>query len=591
MTFDAAAAWQAWALVIGAAALAAWLFFVKVRPPRMLVPSLLLWRRVLDDPRAQTLWERIRRAVSLAITILIALTLALAAMRPSSGAGSGDRTSGGRLLVVLDSSWSMLARTRSGETRWDRAVAQARRMAAAAGGPDSEVALATTADGLVEGPTTDRALIEAALDRLAPAGGDAASWPRLAAVGAVHFITDGTIPRPLGADVVLHSVFEPAPNVAITAFGVRRSIVGTNAGDAYLEVANYAPSAQQVRIVLRRGAAPVIDRQVDMASGEALRQAFPIARGPDAALQASIHGRHNALDIDDEAFAWIERARPLSVTIVGEETSWLSALLENDPAVRVTIVAPEAYPRGTERADVVIFDRWGPRESPARPALFVAPPADRRATTEEYRPRWDASGAHPVVRGVDPFTLTIDKARAYGSPDLVPVARSTRGTPLVYVSESPERRVVLITFGPGESNLTSAPAFPVLIGNALDWLSTPAPHQIHRPGLATFENGVSTVTGPRGVSVPLARLHDASVGMLRSPGLYVAQGGGSRTTIAVNVGDPQVSNLLRTTIGATSQTGVVTPGASRQPWWIYLAVAAFVLALVEWWTWQRRITV
>ena len=32
----------------------------------MLVPSLLLWRRVLDEARELTLWERIRRAVSLA---------------------------------------------------------------------------------------------------------------------------------------------------------------------------------------------------------------------------------------------------------------------------------------------------------------------------------------------------------------------------------------------------------------------------------------------------------------------------------------------------------------------------------------------
>ena len=35
----------------------------------MLVPSLLLWQRVLDEPRELTLWERIRRAVSLVLTI------------------------------------------------------------------------------------------------------------------------------------------------------------------------------------------------------------------------------------------------------------------------------------------------------------------------------------------------------------------------------------------------------------------------------------------------------------------------------------------------------------------------------------------
>ena len=58
------------------------------------------------------------------------------------------------MLIVLDSSWSMLARTRSGETRWERAIAEARRVAAG-GRRASTIAIATTADGLVEGPTTD----------------------------------------------------------------------------------------------------------------------------------------------------------------------------------------------------------------------------------------------------------------------------------------------------------------------------------------------------------------------------------------------------------------------------------------------------
>ena len=65
MTFGAMAAWQAWLLLAGAAALAAALFLIKLRPPRLLIPSLLIWSRVLDDVRQQTLWERIRRAVSL----------------------------------------------------------------------------------------------------------------------------------------------------------------------------------------------------------------------------------------------------------------------------------------------------------------------------------------------------------------------------------------------------------------------------------------------------------------------------------------------------------------------------------------------
>ena len=59
------------------------------------IPSLLLWSRVLDDTREQTLWERIRRAVSLIVTVIvaIALALALAAARPAPRDG-GRRSRG-----------------------------------------------------------------------------------------------------------------------------------------------------------------------------------------------------------------------------------------------------------------------------------------------------------------------------------------------------------------------------------------------------------------------------------------------------------------------------------------------------------------
>ncbi|MEO8076159.1 MAG: VWA domain-containing protein, partial [Acidobacteriota bacterium] len=241
MTFAAMAAWQAWLLIAAAGALAVWLFLVKLRPPRILVPSLLLWRRVLDESRELTLWERIRRTVSLVLTLLVALVLALAAARRSRG-GATAAAPRGRLLIVIDSSWSMLARTASGATRWDRAKAEARRLAA--GG--DQVALATTADGLVEGPTSDLALIETTLDRLAPAGGEATAWPSLGGSTSVHFITDGAIGRPLDPAVIVHTVFEPAANVAVTAFEVRPSLGADHAAEAYLEIANYATSPQDV---------------------------------------------------------------------------------------------------------------------------------------------------------------------------------------------------------------------------------------------------------------------------------------------------------------------------------------------------------
>ena len=180
---------------------------------------------------------------------------------------------------------------------------------------------------------------------------------------------------------------------------------------------------------------------------------------------------------DDDAFGWIEHATPVAVTVVGQQTGWLRPLFAGDPHVKATFIDPSRYdlppqagsnPASTSE-DLIVFDRWAPAVQPRRPAIYVAPPpvpwlsslagATQQAwdASEEKRPQWEIAGTHPVVQGVDPLTLKIDKARPYGAA-LTPVAVSARGTPLVYVADTEERRFVVLTFGPAESNLASAPA-------------------------------------------------------------------------------------------------------------------------------------
>jgi hypothetical protein len=594
MTFAALATWQGWLVLAGAGALAAALFLIKLRPPRILIPSLSLWQRVLDASPDVTRWEKIRRAVSLIITILIAIALGLAVVRPSrlAGAGAAGR---GRTLIVLDSSWSMLARTHGRETRWDRALAEARRIAATT----EQVAIATTADGLVQGLTDDVVLVESALARLSPAGYGDTSWPTVSGVESVHFITDGAVARHLDPSVVVHSVFEPVGNVAITAFDVRPTLAparrGPDAevGTAYLEVANFSLKPQTVHITMVRGKTTIADNRTDLAAGEAYRQVVPLVRRGDPDLHAHVEAADNALDVDDDGFAWIARAQPLAVTVVGEHTEWLKRLLGSDPDVRATFVTPSTY-RASAGEDVTIFDRWAPSTLASTPALYFAPPDDTpwldAAGTDERRPRWDVAGAHAVLTGVDPITLRVDRARDCSSPLLAPVARSTKGTPLVCVGESADRRAIVVGFGPSDSNLASAPAFPVLVANALEWLGRPQTRDLSlRPGLTSFTEA-SRVTRADGESIPLTGMPGEAFGVLAAPGLYGVRNAGARNTIAVNAADPQRSNVARTSL-TTSANVARARGALERPWWLACALLAFVLAFAEWWTWQRRVTV
>jgi hypothetical protein len=523
--------------------------------------------------------------VSLAATLLLALALALAVTRPGPRAAPG---SGARLLIVLDASWSMRARTPEGDTRWARAIAGARALALSAG---SEVAVATTADGLVEGPTSDTALLSTAFDRLEPAGGEGLIWPKVDGVGTTHFFTDGALVRQIEPGTIVHSVFRPAPNVAITAFGARPATSSSSAPSAYLEVANYAPDAQRAHLTVVRGATVIVDQWVDLGPDEVSRQLLPLEPAGGATLRARVSADGNALDVDDEAVAWLSSGDPIAVTVVSDQPEPFADLFANDPAVRPTFVTTAAYRPGP--ADALIFDRWAPASAPDRPALYLSPPARpwlASALRDEVAPQWSTSEPHPVLDGVDPLPLDIARTRRYEGPSVKAIAESAQGTPLVSVLDGERARGVIVGFNLAESNLAAVTAFPILVGNALDWLARPAAGEPRSPGPIELPASTTRLTSPEGESVPLVRAGDRVLARLRTPGLYLAQAGGSESVVGVNVGNPAIANLSRTTLADDAPASPLS-GLTGRAWWIYAVSLAFVLLLVEWWTWQRRLTV
>src|SRR5215510_4548964 len=152
MTFLALTGLQAALLALVTAGAIVALYFLKLRHRRMVVASSLLWSRVLDERQSQSLWEKLRRLISILAAVLIGLLIALAVARPEVHwlTGGGEKT-----LLVLDTSPSMLARTRDGRTRWQHAVDVALgRVNASA--PSSEFRVADTAGRIDAAATSDR---------------------------------------------------------------------------------------------------------------------------------------------------------------------------------------------------------------------------------------------------------------------------------------------------------------------------------------------------------------------------------------------------------------------------------------------------
>jgi hypothetical protein len=115
MTFLALTRIQAALLALTTTAIIVAFYFLKLRHRRVFISSFILWRRVLDERQSHSLWEKLRRIVSIVVATTIALLIAMSLARPEIESLTGKNE---RIIIVLDTSPTMNTHTSDGQTRW-----------------------------------------------------------------------------------------------------------------------------------------------------------------------------------------------------------------------------------------------------------------------------------------------------------------------------------------------------------------------------------------------------------------------------------------------------------------------------------------
>src|SRR3990170_466675 len=82
------------------------MYLLKLRRDDAVVPSTLLWQRLVADVEANAPWQRLRRSLLLLLQILLVLILAALAARPFLERPAGLARD---LVLVMDTSASMAA--------------------------------------------------------------------------------------------------------------------------------------------------------------------------------------------------------------------------------------------------------------------------------------------------------------------------------------------------------------------------------------------------------------------------------------------------------------------------------------------------
>ena len=397
MKFLALSPIAAYVLLAAVAAVIALLHLLKPPPLRVIVPSMLLWARLGRGRKRPPA----RRLLALLLALGAGLSLALALSRPEI---PGFGASAQRLTLILDNSPSMSARTRDGGTRWQHAIVRAQAVLEQAGAA-TEVKLADTGGRLHSSDFLDRDAARAALAAVPlRVWGHLRSPPAALLTGTqVHLFTDGVALIELPAGAIVHSVFEPADNVAITAFQTAPFVRDPTRYEALVQILNASAGGQRVRVRIAGGEKFAIAQDIDIDAGETVNARFDISDFAGGVLGAGVTGQSDAFAIDDTAYAVVPAHGPKRVLLVSAGNALLEDALRNVPGVRLSVTAAGNYGRASAH-DAVVFDRFAPLQAPPRGALLLQPPARdwlAGASTLLTEPRisdWDDS--HPVTSGI-----------------------------------------------------------------------------------------------------------------------------------------------------------------------------------------------
>lgn len=621
-----------WAALFGLLVPVIVFYFLKLKRPRMEIPSLALWRQVISDQRVNAPFQRFKRNLLLLLQILLLCLLVLAAMQPY---WKGDLHGARFLPILVDNSASMAAiDEKTGKTRLDLAKVEIQKIidGLLPGDQLSLIAVGSTARRLTEF-TDNRTLLSDALKKVEPTDVPskledglrlAQALSRTSPVETVRLYSDGNLPtRPDPAtaqpmaivdfDLPFKLDFQQIPaagnNIGITAFNARRA--STEKWDVFVRVDGSPSASTAGKVTLRNKDAVVNEEQVILGPKETQRLVFTVDADEPASLEVQLQPEgFDALDADNRAWLDLPRGRDLTVFCPLTLSAYRHAL-RSVPGVLL-----EPAPDGSTKLtgyDLVITDALADNAREASTYLFVGVIPDdlkdlvtvETGLTEVVDWKRDATLLqHVQLRDVQSMqvpkrTPAADDA-SFESLGYQFLAHGNSG-PLILEKRDGAKLKIYTLFHTDNSTLPYRIGFPVFVSNVAniamqqaELAEIAAAPTGSLPRLEFTADETYRITSPTGEHFEQKSDKNGFVQGIPATkvGLYeVRRGGSSVGKVGVALLNPTETSLFGVEkihlneVAVTAESELIK---ADRPWWPTLALLAFLLLLVEWWVFQKR---
>jgi Ca-activated chloride channel family protein len=600
------------------------LYVLKLRRKTHVVSSCLLWEQAIEDMKANTLFQRLRRNLLLPLQVIF-LTLAVFALaRPFL---RGTTTMAQNIILIMDCSASMKS-TDVGGTRFEAAKSDAAKLLAELGSGDRMIIIeARSSPRIAFGFSSDRLQLQDALGKMQPADTSSdlsgaiqlgSSIARDMQKSEIVILSDGAgmdrqqrdLRDTSGRVRFVRFGREDAGNVGITTLEMGRSYAGPSERQLFVALRNFSEVEKRSLLLELYHNEDLVDvRELGLSPGERRSVVFDRLRYTDGIIKVAID-IDDHLEVDNHAYYVITKPGLRRVLLVSTGNVFLEEAIRTSSAeVEISREDPELY-SPDERYDLVVFDGFIPDELPRKNLIFVDPQVDLpfgKLIGRSEDPSivdWDRS--HPVMRFVELSGLRVARGSNYEMPPwMMPLVESDTTT-LAWLGERDGQRFMVLPFDirPGSSsNFSMLPAFPIFFSNALNWLAeTDIHHRQLRPGdplrfslPGTATDQAISVRKPDGKEVSLQLETDNVVfSDTDRVGVYEITGEGFAKEFAVNLLDESESDIRsagKIEIAGQEIASSTIYEVSNREIWGALVLAALVILAVEWWVYHRRILV
>jgi von Willebrand factor type A domain/Aerotolerance regulator N-terminal len=433
--------------------------------------------------------------------------------------------------------------------------------------------------------------------------------------GEIVFVGAGRIAKQdteLAAPPNLRVISIPSngENVGLRKLSVRRATspaAGTPASpdtwEAFVELRNDGSLPREITLLLQFAGTAAGSKTMTLAAGSTTQATFLFHAKAAGFLEArvtSTNGRGDAFPQDDAAIIQVPVGKILRVAVYSPEPDLLKPLLTGNVQVQATFDLLAKYdPQAA--ADIVVFDRFAPRDAPANVAsVWIEPPAGspfamRSPATKTKLDRWHqdtALGAGLYTKDVELASTEVFNL----APGDQAVAETAQGP--VVVQRQGAVKMAALGFDPLRSTMKYDLATPLLIANLLRWM---APEVFRSSDVQAGTVGTVNVTLDKGVNAANVKV----LGDDQRPLPFTIEGNrlqffaGAAGNVRVITGDretvysltlPDVGDVIwrpPADVARGVRRGLVESSSAPNPW-PWLALAGGLGLLADWLLYGRK---